>query len=149
RRRQVVAPAGLGHRRLPLDNLQNQRALTARRPAFDLVVHQHAHVYLRSRLHLSRNSVGHYIQVVDSIDESRQIAHAIPVTIHEGVEVEAVDDGILVPELFDPSLQRHAPSVGSWPTVSTTRHGERKKQIFLGTFTRPHASHGRKQLSYR
>ena len=59
-----MSPTSLRHGRLALKNLQNQRALTARCPAFDLVVHQRAHVYLQSRLHLSRKSLGHYIHKI-------------------------------------------------------------------------------------
>lgn len=55
-----MGSASIGDRRLALNDLQNQRALTARRPAFDLVVHQCAQVLLQVDWNLSGNSVGHY-----------------------------------------------------------------------------------------
>jgi hypothetical protein len=41
-----MSSAGFSHRRLTLNDLQYQRALASRDPAFDLVVHQCAQVYL-------------------------------------------------------------------------------------------------------
>jgi len=48
RRCQIIGPCRFRHRRLALNNLQNQRALPTRRPSLYIFVLDHAHVLLSS-----------------------------------------------------------------------------------------------------
>ena len=41
------------------------------------------------------------LQIVEPADQTLEVADAVPVRIHEGFDGEAVDDGVLVPEIVD------------------------------------------------
>ena len=63
-------------------------------------------------------------QVVDPLAQPGQVAAAVPVVVEEGLDVEAVDDGVLPPDVAC-GLARHVASSGSTRSPNASMKGVR------------------------
>src|SRR5688572_17043550 len=60
------------------------------------------------------------VQVVEAAIQALEVAAAVAVRVHEGVDVEAVDECVLVPEVRDHGAQVEVP-VDAFPTLLAQR----------------------------
>ena len=47
------------------------------------------------------------IEIIESPDQAFEIADSIAVGVHEGLDVQTVDDGVFVPEILNHGLRSH------------------------------------------
>src|SRR5262249_34951294 len=72
------------------------------------------------------------LEIVEPATEPFEIAAAVAVAVHERLDVEAVDDGVLVPEVAGHAVLLLSEGMASYPTIA-----EAAEKLFGFTTLRP------------